>query len=489
MIGVFRIQRTLGVGGFGITYLALDTVLNLQVAVKEYFPQSAWREGNSNTVNSYSDDPQHVFQVGLNRFYKEGQTLAQFKHPNIVMVRQMLSENNTAYLVMDYEQGEELGTYLKQLGRPLTSEEAESIFNPLLDGLRAVHDRGLLHLDIKPENIFLRNDSTPVLIDFGGARYQAGKKLREVSFMVVADGFSPSEQYSGVELQPSSDIYATAATIYLSIAGVVPADSPIRANAIIDGLADPLLPISQLVKEANYSANFLTVLDSALSMRVVDRPSSVREFQQRLFDNTEPKNENLELEEKEAPKPSRKIDKKPLFMMIVGVGIALVLMTVLIQMPSANMPASPVIEIPTSNLAALGNQNIIPPEKETSTRADSVLELINNYADISSANNPYAQLSLYTDVIDFYNKKQANHEFIIQESKRYAGIYTDRKFKVISAPKLLWISEKKLNVSYKMSYTLCCKKNQGSKSGILLMKMGLVKRNSWKVTSINSEKL
>lgn len=288
MIDVFRIEQVLGAGGFGITYLATDTALNCQIALKEYFPQNAWREQHSRIVRTNEGDSCQSFQLGLDRFHKEGQALALFNHPNIVRVRRLLVANNTAYLVMDYEHGETLESYLQRLGRPLTYKEAETIFNPLLDGLRAIHERNLLHLDIKPANIFLRGDGIPVLIDFGGARHQLGQASRLVSFLVASDGYAPNEQYSGHQLQPVTDIYAVGATLYYSITGRVPADSPIRANAVIDGQPDPLLPASQLVSHGAFPVNFLQVLDASLNMRAASRPQSVREFQQRLFAPPQP---------------------------------------------------------------------------------------------------------------------------------------------------------------------------------------------------------
>ena len=288
MIDVFRIERVLGAGGFGITYLATDTTLNCQVALKEYFPQNAWREQHSRVVRTNEGDSSQSFQVGLERFHKEGQALALFSHPNIVRVKRLLVANSTAYLVMDYEHGETLESYLQRLGRPLTYQEAEAIFDPLLDGLRAIHERNLLHLDIKPANIFLRGDGIPVLIDFGGARHQLGQASRLVSFLVASDGYAPNEQYSGSQLQSSADIYAVGATLYFSITGRVPADSPIRANALIDGGADPLLPVSQLVRSGTYPTHFLQALEASLDMRAAKRPQSVKEFQQHMFTPSQP---------------------------------------------------------------------------------------------------------------------------------------------------------------------------------------------------------
>lgn len=290
MLGAFRIERTLGTGGFGITYLATDTSLGeCFVAIKEYFPPNAWRDTDSRLIRFHVGDAERAYQVGLQHFHREGQILAKFKHPNIVRARQMFTANNTAYLVMDYEEGEELERYLHTLKRPLTHEEAESIFNPVLDGLRAVHEQGLLHLDIKPENIFLRKDSTPILIDFGGARHQLGKESVAVSFLVASEGYAPNEQYSGHKLQATTDIYAVAATLYRSIAGKTPVDAKVRAVSLIDKTPDPLISSRQLFKQGQYPSHFLRAIDDALSMCIAERPQSVRELQQRLF--TKPKSE------------------------------------------------------------------------------------------------------------------------------------------------------------------------------------------------------
>lgn len=352
MIDVFRIERVLGSGGFGVTYLATDTSLNVQVAIKEYFPRGAWRDQNTRTICCYAGEAEQTYQFGLQRFYKEGQILAQFNHPNIVRVRRLLTANGTAYLVMDYENGETLDSYLQRLGRPLNYQESEAIFNPLLDGLRAIHDRNLLHLDIKPSNIFLRSDSTPLLIDFGGARHQLGQVSRLVSFLVASDGYAPNEQYSGSQLQPSTDIYAVGAAIYYSITLRTPADAPIRANAMIDDRADPLASASHLAGKGFPSA-FLQAVDSALSMRIANRPQSVKEFQQRLFApiptskpsadipsvGGPPKNKQRSSILKDDPSGSQRSGAK--WMPIVaGAGsvIALLLLVVLIEMPPSFTP-------------------------------------------------------------------------------------------------------------------------------------------------------
>jgi len=382
MIDVFRIKRVLGSGGFGITYLVTDTSLNVDVAIKEYFPRNAWRDQNTRTVCSYAGEAEQTYQFGLQRFYKEGQILAQFNHPNIVRVRRLLTANGTAYLVMDYENGETLDSYLHRLGRSLNYQESEAVFNPLLDGLRAIHDRNLLHLDIKPSNIFLRSDSTPLLIDFGGARHQLGQASRLVSFLVASDGYAPSEQYSGSQLQPSTDIYAIGAAIYYSITLRVPADAPIRANAMIEGHDDPLKSVNHLAGK-DFPPAFLQAVDSALSMRIANRPQSVRELQQRLFAPTshskpsvgidippvsDPSKNNLRQSVSRDDPPDNRRNGVNWMPIVSGVGIviALLLLVVLIKMPTHTGQSDAGAYVPKPDIQ---NQDVL---KETQRQAEEI---------------------------------------------------------------------------------------------------------------------
>ena len=534
MVGVFRIERTLGIGGFGITYLAFDTSLNIQVAVKEYFPQNAWRDTSSRTVHCYAGEAEQTFQIGLQRFHKEGQILAQFKHPNIVRVRQMLSANNTAYLVMDYEHGEELEAYLRRLGKPLTYQEVESIFNPLLDGLRAVHDRGLLHLDIKPENIFLRADSTPVLIDFGGARHQLGQASRSVSFLVASDGYAPNEQYTGTQLQPTTDIYAVGATLYRSITGRVPADAPKRGLAMIDGSHDPLMPVRQAVSHGLYPKHFLQTLDDALNMRVSVRPQSVRELQQRLFQTTSstsphkpqqrPQSAYEPMQNNPQPPVSNgKVNWPPILIGGVVILAAVLywnanrnqsdaeferlrrenqsLITQLENTPEAPAAAEPIQITPPEpqvipdkifqehEVTAVVDQ-MTPSSTDSDPDETPIFKLVDDYATISGLNDPYAALSLYTEPTDYYNQKAATPNFIVKESRRYAGVYTDRQFQVVSTPVLNWLSDSEIQVTYKMSYDLCCKPNKNPVHGVNQMNMRLVQTSDgWKIAAVSSKKI
>ncbi|MGA8258827.1 MAG: serine/threonine-protein kinase, partial [Arenicellales bacterium] len=175
----YEVLDTLGAGGFGITYKAYDTQLQCEVAVKEYLPVDlAARDSDHSTVLPRSREVAEEYRHGLTRFLDEARVLAKFKNRHIVRVSDYMEVNGTAYLVMDYEEGQPLSALLAQRAGPLPEVEIKNIFLPILDGLKAVHDAGLLHRDIKPDNIYLRRDGPPVLLDFGAARQYAGSQTR-----------------------------------------------------------------------------------------------------------------------------------------------------------------------------------------------------------------------------------------------------------------------------------------------------------------------
>src|SRR5512134_2572909 len=151
----YRIQKVLGVGGFGLTYLATDANLNLKVAVKEYLPSDFASRGEDSTVQPRSEDTTESFQWGLQRFMEEAKTLASFRHPNIVRVMRFFEANRTGYMVMEFVEGKPLGDWIKPR-RPLSEAQAAAIVGPLLDGLEIIHKAGYLHRDVKPGNVYIR---------------------------------------------------------------------------------------------------------------------------------------------------------------------------------------------------------------------------------------------------------------------------------------------------------------------------------------------
>ncbi len=212
----YLIGRVLGQGGFGITYLALDTTLHLKLAIKEYLPQElATRSGDRINVTVNKASLSEQFEYGLTRFLEEARTLARFiEHPNVVSVRDYFEANGTAYLVMNYHDGLTLESYLDHRGGKIPVEQTLSIFMPVLDALKEVHGAGILHRDISPDNLLIDNRGRVIVIDFGAARQEIREKSKAMSVILKA-GYAPEEQHrSRGEQGPWTDIYAVSATIY-----------------------------------------------------------------------------------------------------------------------------------------------------------------------------------------------------------------------------------------------------------------------------------
>ena len=277
----YQLIDLLGHGGFGLTYLAKDVNLNSLVAIKEYFPsQLAIREGNS--VRPKSDSENSTFEWGLQRFLLEAQTLAQFSHINIVRVLRYFKANDTAYMVMPFEEGVTLTSYVKKLGHEITETEIKAILIPLLDGLEAVHNLNYLHRDIKPSNIFIREDGSPVLLDFGAARQALGEQSQNLTAL-LSPGYAPPEQYSNAVRQgPWTDIYALGAVTYQLIYGKKPMDSVSRLHATRGKESDD---VTQATNQANgkYSKGLLLGVDMALNIDVESRPTNISDWRELLF--------------------------------------------------------------------------------------------------------------------------------------------------------------------------------------------------------------
>ena len=279
----YVIESVLGHGGFGITYLAKDTSLGALVAIKEYLPNDlAARDGQTAIVPILdSRDAVKNYQWGLQRFIKEARALAQYKHPNIVRVLRYMEANGSAYVVMEYEQGLSLAQHLKKHGNRLSESELLRIVLPILNGLTVLHENDMLHCDIKPDNIYMRIDGTPMLIDFGSARSDISKR-GAAKRIILTPGYAPIEQYPDKGQQgPWTDIYAMGATMYRCITGTKPDESIHRYKAILQYQADPLVPVEKLAKE-KYQPYMLDCINWSLQVYPKDRPQSARELQDGL---------------------------------------------------------------------------------------------------------------------------------------------------------------------------------------------------------------
>ncbi len=271
----YSLLSVLGMGGFGITYLAADNYLQLKVALKEYFPSSvAVRNQFSGSVALKSEQAQAEYAWGKERFMREAQTLARFSHKNIVQVFRYFEGNGTCYMVMAYEEGMSLEQMLSEDPGRWNEQSVLALVMPLLDGLESVHEAGFLHRDIKPANIVLRaKDDSPVLIDFGAARSPTATDALTV---VLSHGYGPPEQYSRHSRQgPWTDIYAMAGVLYRIVAGVVP---PMSIHRIT---SDAMIPAT-FSGEGRFSADFLGAIDLALNIDETKRPQSIDEWRQLL---------------------------------------------------------------------------------------------------------------------------------------------------------------------------------------------------------------
>ncbi|MCK5876028.1 MAG: SUMF1/EgtB/PvdO family nonheme iron enzyme [Candidatus Marithrix sp.] len=276
----YRILSVIGQGDFGITYLAQDTKQKHQVAIKEYFPDNlAIREDESVQPKPQQDEKNFLW--GLERFLQEGKSLANLQHPNVVRALDFFKENNTAYIVMEYEQGRSLESVLENI---LSENKIKDILPALLSGIHAVHEAGFLHQNIKPSSIYLRDkDNTPVLLNFGTANYALGRLHRKA---IVTPGYAPFEQYQTKGPQgPWTDIYALGAILYRAVTGKTPPEVLERINAITrNKSADPLLPATDIAKN-KYSDNLLQGIEWALQIAEEDRPQTIQQWASFLLPN------------------------------------------------------------------------------------------------------------------------------------------------------------------------------------------------------------
>jgi serine/threonine protein kinase len=268
----YIIISVIGEGGFGIVYLARDTLLNREVAIKEFLPSSIATRVDGPRVDVRAADKREMFQRGLKRFVSEAQILARFRHPGLVSVLRFFQENNTAYMVMPYYKGRTLREIMHSGYQVKSDEDLLSILLPVLEGLAQIHSVNCYHLDISPDNIILLHDNSPVLLDFGAARYIDPDKT-DPSTIVLKPGFAPIEQYSEtneLKLGPWSDIYAISAVAYQLITGKMP---PISVSRI---LRDDLKPLASFASPL--SRTMMSVLNNGLSVLPKARPQSIGVF-------------------------------------------------------------------------------------------------------------------------------------------------------------------------------------------------------------------
>lgn len=278
-IAGYRIVKKIASGGFSIVYLAYDEDGNA-VAIKEYLPSSLALRQPGELVPTISPENLPTFRIGLKCFFEEGRALARIAHPNVVSVANFFRANETVYMVMAYESGRSLQDHIlrrRDKGeRPLVSERfIRKMFSQVMNGLREVHTNKLLHLDLKPANIYLRVDGTPILLDFGAARQTLKTDMPKL-YPMYTPGFAPPELYvKNGNLGPWTDIYSIGASMFACMVGAPPQPADQRkVNDKMDGHFRKL--------EGIYSPELLNVIAWSLKIDPLERPQSVFALQKAL---------------------------------------------------------------------------------------------------------------------------------------------------------------------------------------------------------------
>jgi hypothetical protein len=276
----YRITKVLSAGGFSMVYLAHDET-DQPVAIKEYLPSSLALRREGDVLPSIAEENLATFRYGMKCFFEEGRALAKLSHPNVVRVLNFFRANETVYLVMRYERGRTLQEHIQQRRGSMKENFIRRVFTLLLNGLREVHANKLLHLDIKPANIYIRNDITPVLIDFGAARQTLTAEGFKLNPMYTP-GFASPEHYQKRELLgPWSDIYSIGASIFACLAGAAPQAADLRTEK------DRYVSATRLFN-GKYSNQLLETIDWCLQLDHSKRPQSVMALQKVLLRERDP---------------------------------------------------------------------------------------------------------------------------------------------------------------------------------------------------------
>jgi len=295
MIGGYRIIRKVAAGGFGVVYLALDSE-GQQVAVKEYLPSSLASREPGELAPTVAAEKLSLYRLGLKSFFEEGRALAQISHPSVVSVMNFFRENETVYMVMNYLEGAALQDFIitaRDLKQQKVFREStiRSLFDEILRGLRIVHQHKMLHLDIKPANIFITDDNRSVLIDFGAAREVLSKEGNFIRPMYTP-GFAAPEMYRrDSSMGPWTDIYAIGACIYACMQGYPPNEAPQRVEK--DRIATALTRLRGV-----YSDNLIEVVEWCMALDPLSRPQSVFALQKELSREGERRYTKLSVAEK-----------------------------------------------------------------------------------------------------------------------------------------------------------------------------------------------
>ena len=276
----YRIARPIASGGFSIVYLAYDEY-GSPVAIKEYLPAGLSLRGQGQILPTITPEHVNLFRYGMKCFFEEGRALAKISHANVVRVINFFRANETVYMVMQYERGRTLQEHIVQRKGEIKENFIRHVFVQLMNGLREVHTNKLLHLDLKPANIYIRNDGIPVLLDFGAARQTLIADAPKLNPMYTP-GFAAPEQYKNREtLGPWTDIYSIGASMFACLSGMAPQAADQRLEK------DRMQPVTKTFK-GKYARELLEIIDWCLEMDHLKRPQSVFSLQKAIVDNRMP---------------------------------------------------------------------------------------------------------------------------------------------------------------------------------------------------------
>jgi serine/threonine protein kinase len=284
VIAGYAIVRVLGAGGFGITYEADSPFTGKRVAIKEFFPRGiASRESGTRIV--YAERDAEVVQWALKRFESSTLDQCKLKHPNIVDVIHYVKDNGTGYMIMEYVEGETLEAWLRARPAPPSPQELRPLIEPVLSALEYLHAQQMIHRDIAPDNIMVRADGRPMIIDFGAIKLIAEETQihshAEVSYRVAKQFYSPPEQVqSDGELDERADIYALGAVLYRALSGRPPASAEERMQKLAFGKADPIRPLSEIA--TTLDPDIADAIDCALAFDAGDRYPVIADFRAAL---------------------------------------------------------------------------------------------------------------------------------------------------------------------------------------------------------------
>ena len=276
----YVIDHQLSLGGFSIVYLAKG-VDGRQVAIKEYLPNSLALRTDGQVMPVISAEHLGAFRYGMKCFFEEGRALARLSHPNVIRVLNFFRANETVYMVMEYEHGRTLQEFIQKHQGHISERFIRGVFTRMLNGLREVHSHKLLHLDLKPSNIYLCSDNTPVLIDFGAARQTLSTEQPMLKPMYTPGFASPEHYGSRKDLGPWSDIYSVGASMYACLAGNAPQAADERLKK------DNLTP-AMIRWDGQFSDRLLEIIDWCLNLNHLYRPQSVFALQKALVETVTP---------------------------------------------------------------------------------------------------------------------------------------------------------------------------------------------------------